>query len=283
MDKFEAQLVKTFQKSSFGRKASGKIEFDLDNGTIGSSGGLKGGILNKEMYAGDFFDSIDYDIVDKMLEVYNHSKALSDGPIYKCVIEVQKGQPKITFYWENKPIKSIDDIAPDMHGNIPTFAYRKHFSAELIEKSDKYALITGQPALVEELIRLDKKVPSHHMEIFALYDWISDTNNGGFGQYFAHKRSWDNTRLPRKDMYPLVRSALMKIEEPSTLALYDEAIALYAHFHDHVEQARRTLDIPPVAKQEESDIDSRYFQMLENLETKVYNYITSNKEIFAYH
>ena len=72
-----------------------------------------------------------------------------------------------------------------------------------------------------------------------------------------------------------------KIKHKAAEDLYCEAIALYSHFYNRVDQIRDAEGIAPIEKQEESDINDRYFQMHDDLESKRCDFIKKNPELFA--
>jgi len=153
----------------------------------------------------------------------------------------------------------------------------------LIEASEQGDLRVGHQALIEVLLSKEAKIPEYHMEFYALNDFISDFYNGGLNQYFARSNTWDSAQYARVDLYPRLREALTKLGREDIQTMFDEAIALYAHYHEHVETARENLDIPSVKKQEESNIGSRFWEIIDDLEGEAESYIKTNKSKFAYH
>ncbi len=283
-ESFEKETKKQFHKSSFAKTANGEISFDLDWGTVGTSGKLTGGrFKKKDMWAMDFFDSVNWDANNRLLELYETSKNHAEGPVYKLIIRFEKGQAKFNYYFENSEIRSLSDIAKDSHGTYPLFAYRSYFTEELIEVSQQGDLRIGHQALIERLLTKELEIPEHHMEFYALNDFISDFYNGGLNQYFARSITWDSAQYARVDLYPRLREALTKLGRKDLKAMFDEAIALYAHYNEHVEEAREKLNIPAVSKQEESNIGSRFWEIIDDLESETESYIKTNKSIFAYH
>lgn len=281
---FEANTRQIFKKSSFANKASGELSFDLDWGAVGMSGKLSGGTFRKkDLWASDFAESIDWDAMQALLSLYDKSKELAEGPLYKCKITFDRGQTEFLYYFENAPIKSLSDIAKNDHGSYPLFSYRKHFSEELIEASGKGELRIGHQALIEVLLPKGVEVPEHHMEFYAINDFIGDFYNGGLNQYFARTITWDSAQYNRAELYPRLSAALTRLGRDDVKNMFDEAIALYAHYNEHVEKGRKAMGIPAVPKQEESDIGSRFWDVVDELEQEVESYIKANKSEFAYH
>lgn len=281
---FEADAKKQFQTSSFAKKATGIISVDLDSGAVSTSGKLIGGTFKKtEMWAMDFFDSTNWNANQTFLKLYETSKKHPKGAIYKCVISFQKGKPEFRYYFEKAPINSLSDIAKDNHGSFPLFAYRSYFTEELIEASGPGELRIGHQALMEFLLPKGVKVSEDHMAFYALNDFISDFYNGGLNQYFGRSVTWDHVKYKRADLYPSLKIALVQIDRSDVSDMFDEAIALYSHYNEHVEEARQAMKIPAVPKQEESNIGSRFWDIIDNLESETERYMKANKSKFAYH
>jgi len=281
---FEKKTTKHFRQSSFAKKANGEISFDLDWGTVGMTGKLTGGRFgNQDMWASDFVESINWNASQDLLNLYENSKAHPNGPIYRCIIRLEKGRPKFRYFLEGTPIYSLSDISKDNNDLYPLFAYRTYFTEELIEASDQGFLLIGHKELISTLLLDGKNVPEYHMEFYALNDFISDFYNGGSNQYFNRTVTWDAAQYDRIKLYPRLREALKKLDREDVRRLFDEAIALYAHYNEHIEEARKKLNIPAIPKQEESDISSRFSEIIDDVERDAENYIKTNKAKFAYH
>ncbi len=281
---FEADFRQRASQSKFGAKGTGKLELDFDNGALGTAGKLEAGLMKKKTeWAHDFLGTIYPNYSDTLTELYETSKSHSEGPVYKYVITFTKGKIAFSKYLERSPVNSLSDIAKDPHGSYPLMAYRRYFTEELIEASLQGDLRIGQQVLVEHLMQTGQSVPDHHMEFHALNDLISDFYNGGFNQYFSRSVSWDAIKSERKDLYPFIRQALIKLEEDEALTVFEEAVALYAHYHPHVEEGRKLMNIASVPKQEESDVGNRFWSIIDGLEQSTENYMKANKGLFAYH
>lgn len=281
---FEADAKKQFQTSSFAKKASGNISIDLESGAVSTSGKLTSGTFFKsEMWAMDFFDSTNWNSRQAFLQLYETSKEHPYGPIYKCVITFQKGKPEFHYHFEKTPINSLSDIAKDNHGSYPLFAYRSYFTEELIEASGPGELRIGHQALIETLLSNGEKVSDDHMAFYALNDFISDFYNGDLNQYFSRSATWDMAKYKRADLYPALKKALVQMKRADVSDLFDEAIALYAHQYEHVEEARRIMKVPAVPKPEGNNIGSRFWDIIDDLESDTESYMKANKAKFAYH
>lgn len=281
---FETKTKSYFKTSSFAKKARGELEFDLDWGVVGMSGQLQGGTLRKKQVSGsDFAESINWDAMEELSNLYEASKAHPHGPIYKCTIKFEKGRVTFRYYFEKAPIHSLSDISKDLHNSYPLFAYRRYFTEELIEASDKGDLRIGHKALIEVLLPEGVDIAEHHMEFYAVNDFISDFLNGGLNQYFARSVTWDSARYERVKLYPRLRRALTKLGRDDVKDMFDEAIAIYAHYETHVEEGRRNMEISAVPKLEESDIGPRFWDLIDDLEEEAERYMKANKSKFAYH
>jgi len=107
-DNFEKEVKKRFHQSTFAKTANGEISFDLDWGTVGTSGKLTGGRLKKkDMWAMDFFDSINWNANENLSNLYETSKTHAEGPLYKLIMKFEKGQIKFDYYFENSTITTV--------------------------------------------------------------------------------------------------------------------------------------------------------------------------------
>ncbi len=210
---FEKKTTKQFRQSSFAKKANGEISFDLDWGTVGMTGKLTGGKFgNQEMWAADFVESINWNSSQDLLDLYETSKNHPNGPIYRCIITLEKGRPKFRYYLEEAPIHSLSDIAKDNNDTYPLFAYRTYFTEELIEASDEGFLLIGHKELISTLLLDGKNVPEYHMELYALNDFISDFHNGGSNQYFDSVRRHIKWHLFRHGLRETLLTSLVDIK-----------------------------------------------------------------------
>jgi hypothetical protein len=193
-----------------------------------------------------------------------------------------KGKANFQYYREEDDFSSIEDIPKDSFGSIPSFIYRKTFSKELIQATDTHKMVIGQSVFVQSLMKAGKVVPETHRIFYSLSDLIGDVNNGGFNQYFERSITWDTAQLPREDLYTDVDTALALIDMIEAREIFRDALAVYAHLYERVNSARQTLGIPAIEKQETSDLDSRYYNILSDLEERFGAYIKANSDVFAY-
>jgi hypothetical protein len=110
------------------------------------------------------------------------------------------------------------------------------------------------------------------MEVYATLEWQCDVNNGTMDQYFA--RSHDTmTGWKRSTLYGVTYRGLFRIQHKIAADMFAESIALYAHFHSGVEEARIELGIPAVPKQERSDIMARFCAISASIDAARTRYI----------
>lgn len=154
------------------------------------------------------------------------------------------------------------------------------FTKDLISHVDKWELDSAIFMFVPAQRQRNGKIPEDLLDMYALVDWQSDTDNGGLNQYFARDVDYFGC-YDREELYPRVLRAIKKVNHPAGENLFSEAMALYSHFYERVNLAREAMDITPVEKQEESDINDRYFQMYDDLESKRRDFVKDNAEEFV--
>ena len=231
---------------------------------------------------GDYFKDQDVNFFKLILDLRKRSLPDEKGPIFKLQIKLLKGKVRFLYYREGDEFSSIEDIPKDIHGGIPSFVYRKMFSKDLILATENYRMTIDQSEFVQALIRADKPVPEKHKLFYSLSDLIGDVNNGGFNQYFERTKTWDSVQLPRKDLYADVDAALAVMDFSPARDIFREALAIYAHLYPRVETARKALGIPAIEKQETTDLDSRYYDILSDLEKNFAAYIKTNLDDFIH-
>ena len=284
MELFEQQ-IKAALDTNFGRRASGNIDVGLEDGAASYSGDFKvKSIFAKETVkeAGEYFEEQNIDLFKLISELRKRSSAGKRGPIFRMKISLVKGKVNFQYYREEDDFSSIEDIPKNSFGSIPLFVYRKAFSKELIQATDTHKMVIGQSAFVQSLIKAGKVVPEFHKLFYSLSDLIGDVNNGGFNQYFERRITWDTAQLSREGLYTDVDAALALIDLVEAREIFREALAVYAHLYERVDAARQTLGISAIEKQETSDLDSRYYSILSELEERFGAYIKANSDVFAY-
>lgn len=285
MRKVEEEIRQLFCRADLGAWAEGQIKCDMSNGSVGHTGHIEYGLLKKSKKdISEIFDALDLDYEDgfesKLFELREASIKESKGPIYRCNINIKGKNIEFEYFWEGSEFKSLAEIEPDIDGNLPSFIYEKIFDEKLISYVDNWEIDSAIFMFVPAQKQRNKLIPEDLLDMYALVDWQSDTDNGGLNQYFARDIDYFGC-FNRDDLYPRVLRAIKKMNHQIAEALFEEAIALYAHFYNRVDRAREIMAIAPVEKQENSDINDRYFQMYNDLEIKRRIFVKEHPELFA--
>lgn len=284
MELFEQQ-IKAALDTKFCRRASGEIDVDLAGGSASYSGGFKlKSVFGKDTVkdAIECFEEQKVDFFKLISSLRTRSSMGERGVIFKLMIILIKGKISFRYYFEGDEFLSIEDIPKNSFGRIPLFVYRKTFSKELIHATKDTHMVIGQSEFVQALMKAGKTIPKNHKLFYSLGDLIGDVNNGGFNQYFERRVTWDTAQLARENMYVDVDSALKQMDMSKARGIFREALAVYAHLYERVELARSALGIPEIEKQETSDLDSRYYAILSDLEKSFGAYIKANSDFFVY-
>jgi hypothetical protein len=226
----------------------------------------------------DILHSIEFS--KTMSELHRISRSIRRGPWYRCDIKFSGKQLAFHYQWEGK-VTCLGDIPPSDVWSTPTFLFRRRFDLKLISELRADNL---EAALVEffgAAFRTRPELPQALYEYYALFDWQADTCNGALDQYYARSGDCMGAGLPRTRLYPLVDGALGRIGFEPARSLFRESIALYSHFHERVDKARIAMGIPSVEKRTESDIMSRYYEMLADLEKAQATYFLTHLSEFA--
>ena len=154
------------------------------------------------------------------------------------------------------------------------------FTKELIAHVNKWELDTAIFMFVPAQKQRNEVIPEDLLDMYALVDWQADTDNGGLNQYFAREIDYFGC-FDREELYPRVLRAIKKVNHQIGENLFSEAMALFSHFYERVDRAREAMDIVAVEKQEESDINDRYFKMYDDLELKRCDFVKQHSELFA--
>lgn len=285
MHKVEQEIKDIFARANLGTWAEGQVKCDMSGGSVGYTGSIKSGLLKKTK--SDITEvlnklNLEYgkDFGSKLYELREESKKETLGPIYHCNINVKCKNVEFEYFWEGTPFQSLSEIEPDINGSLPNFIYERMFTKELISYVDKWELDSAIFMFVPAQKQRNGVIPEDLLDMYALIDWQSDTNNGGLNQYFARDVDYFGC-FNREELYPRVLMAINKVNHQIAQNLYSEAMALYSHFYERVDRARDAMNIAPVEKQEESDINDRYFQMYDELELKRRDFVKEHSELYA--
>lgn len=285
MQKVEQEIKDIFAKADLGIWPEGQVKCDMSGGSVGHTGSITSGLLKKtKTDITEILDKLDLDYEDdfgsKLYKLREESKKESLGPIYRCNINVKGQNIEFEYFWESSPFRALSEVEPDINGSLPNFIYEKLFTEELISHVDKWELDSAIFMFVPAQKQRNEEIPEDLLDMYALVDWQSDTDNGGLNQYFARDVDYFCC-YDREELYPRVLRAINKVNHPTAESLFSEAMALYSHFYDRVNRAREAMDIVPIEKKEESDINDRYFQMYDDLESKRRDFVKENAEQFA--
>ncbi|ASK18604.1 DMP19 family protein [Halomonas sp. N3-2A] len=285
MQRVEQEIRVIFEKADLGTWPDGQVKCDMSGGSVGHTGSITSGLLKRtKTDITQILEKLDLEYGDdfgsKLFELREESKKESLGPIYRCNINVKGKNIEFEYFWEGSPFNFLSEVEPDINGSLPNFIYEKMFTKELISYVDKWELDSAIFMFVPAQKQRNEDIPEDLLDMYALVDWQCDTDNGGLNQYFARDVDCFGC-YNREELYPRVLRAIKKVNHLAAEILYSEAMALYSHFYDRVNRAREAMDIASIEKQEESDINDRYFQMYDDLESKRRDFVKENAEKFA--
>lgn len=285
MKNIEEKIETLLLSANLGVWPEGQIKCDMTNVSAGYTGSITSGLIKKTKI--DFIEILDsldldpeVDFSSLLFKLREASKSEQKGPIYLCNIIVKGKKLTFKYFWEGESFSSLDEIEPDLHGSLPSFIYERMFTTELIEHIKNWELDTAIFMFVPAQKQRKEEIPAPLLDMYALIDWQSDTDNGGLNQYFARDIDYFGC-FDREELYPRVLKAIRNIGHKKSEKLYQEAIALYSNFYGRIEHARVNMNIEAVPKEEESDINDRYFQIYEELESVRHSYIKDNSKIYA--
>lgn len=260
-----------------GIRPRGLIKCEASSGSSGFTGSVETGWFQRHRH--DITELLDTpqrpspSLFELLANLREASRSLPFGPWYRCNIRIQsRDRIEFEYYWENGPQSSIKDLERDIHGDFPQFVLERRFDRELVSYLTDFELNNCLLFFVPTRVVLNQPVTDPLMEIFATIEWQSDINNGGTNQYFARDHE-PMTGLPRGPLYEMTHRGLIRIKHAAAAALFEESIALYAHFYPRVEQARLSMRISPLPQQDQSDILDRFYALQDSLDDARATYI----------
>lgn len=265
---------------------TGLIKCDASSGYMAMTGSLQ---RSESAETTDFlsllpqdYDNPERDFTSLVERLHKESLGNSDLPSwYRCNIQIRGSDCTFRFWREDEAVTDLSVLEPTIDGSTPTFPFRNKFPLALLQqlREAEYhdAFLTFAPlAMLEQ-----RQISGTFLGYFALIDWQADTNNGSLDQYFARPTDWLGAEVERARLYPEVRSSLRRLDLPAALDLFEEAIGLYSHFHQRVDEARAAMGIAAVPKQTQSDIMGRYYDMLDEIERRQWEYFGQHLHEFA--
>ena len=267
-----------------GPRPVGVIRAHAEHGAVGFRGAVEVGDQARRVVdfaSPDFRAAHDGEtgLIDLLEELRTASIASAPGPWYYVIISARPDDAiEFEYFLERTPLASIADLKLEQYDHVPAHVFRQRFDAALVAELSDFEVNAGIAAHVADRIDAGSPVSPVLLELFATIDWEGDVNNGGMDQYFARRHS-DYSGAPRREYYPLVHAGLLRIGADAAAALFAESIALYAHFHPEVEQARVAMGIPAVARQETSDIGGRYYRFQADLDRLRAAHVRAHPEV----
>lgn len=275
MKEIEAKISSLIRRRIAGSRPVGLIKCDLGGGTTSATGEVETGLFRRKkedadgIISGPNEPSNFFDLLRQLREA---SFSLPNGPAYHCNIHIKNAEISFQYFLENAPFSSIKELELNVHGKVPDFVFSRRFDPELVRAISDFevndSLLFYVPARAAKVLPVTDAL----MEVYATLEWQCDVNNGAMDQYFA--RDHDTmTGWERSVLYGVTYRGLLRIQQEEAARLFAESIALYAHFHPRVEEARVGLGISAVPKQEHSDIMDRYYAIERSIESARVRYI----------
>ena len=289
MEALEREIATLFERRF---SARGWAEVRLTVHDAGGAQSFEGSRLDADGVERPLRDAETWDIVgfdeaasrqlsDLLFDLHEASQAASLGPWYCAEIRVAKGAGLTTVYhWEGTPVRSVAELK--VHGlSVPLHPFKGGLSASLLRDWPERLLADAIDTFVIAQSQRGGAVAMPVLEVFALYDWIGDTNNGGHNQYFARRQDQVGAGIDRTILYPHALAMLTRLGVDEWQDLYEEAIALFAHFHPGLEAVRQQLGIEAVPRQEQADLDDRFFEVSGAMQERLCEYIRANVDSLA--
>lgn len=198
------------------------------------------------------------------------------GPIDGVQFVVSGRSCDVRYRWIQDQIDEFHETEGQSDG-IPFFVVMSDFSERVVTRvrsRDVYSIMLT----IGRLVFLDAEhYPRPLVEACAIVDWLADTRNGAFDQYFARKK----VRLTRTEVYSFVLSGLQRIGQDAGADLFCEGIAIYSHFEPEIEKARSSMGIERVPRVSESDIMSRFYHLHREIESRLADHFVAQPTEFA--
>lgn len=287
MKEAEAEIAQ-FLVSNFIRRGWREIELDVHDvgGAQSYDGRVKRGWLQqseplRNKKTGDVYgldDKGQVALSDLLFRLREMSESEAEGPWYHARIVVHRsGSAETRYWWEGTEISSPSELIGNDLG-LPVHPFKRRVSASLLEKWPQDQLCQ----CVEQFVRSQRgAVPPSALRLYAASDWLADANNGGHNQYFSRSSDWLGAGIPKGRLIVAVHEMLSALGQREWLMVFEEAVGLWSHFVPGVDAARLEAQIPPVPRREQSDLDSRFFEVSGHIYEALNNYVKLHIAEFA--
>lgn len=276
MDRIESQITELLRSKLPGARPLGLIKCDAAEGVVGFTGHVESGFFRRKKL--DISDILhrthtgEPDFSDLLARLREASRAMPEGPLYRCDIGIDGRTISYRYYWENTPFESVHEIERGIDGHVPNFVLARRFDRALVPELTDFDANNALFFYVPARIKQGKPVSGPLLEVFATLEWQSDVNNGAMNQYFARDHE-PMTGLERSQLYGATHRGLLRIGCSDAASLFAESISLYAHFYPRVEAARNELGFAEIPRQDQSDIMNRYYALDQSLDDCRVKYI----------
>ncbi len=196
MDSVEREIAMLFERQ-FSARGWAEVRLTVhDAGGAQSFDGTRLGVdgVERPLRDEDTWDIVGFDeatsrqLSDLLFDLHGASQAAPLGPWYCAEIIVRRGSDlTATYHWEGTPVKSVAELK--VHGlSVPLHPFKRALPAALLREWPERLLADAIDTFVIAQSQRGAPIPPSVLEVFALYDWIGDTNNGGHNQYFGRRQ-----------------------------------------------------------------------------------------------
>ena len=245
-----------------GPKRAGMLEAYFD-GHVSFGGQLKYGIVSLGRLV-SIAKALDRPVTDDnslsilLSELAEAAKHSPNGPWYALDVTIKNKTCDFKYYYMNDPELTVQNVKRTQFGRLPEFLYVKHFNKELVDAADENDIFYALENIVHKATERDVSLHEDMLDFYAIYDWITDVRNGYWGQYFGRVTdSWETGKYSRKEMYGRVIRGLNTVGETETADLFKDAIGLYSHLVEFVEEARVELGIPKPKEPNDDELNEK--------------------------
>jgi hypothetical protein len=215
-------------------------------------------------------------VSEALFALHDASLAEPLGPWYHAELSLRAdGSIAAKYWWEGTDVASIAEIVPDSLG-LPTFPFKRRIRGSLLREWPRDQLIYAIETYVVHRVHAGDAVPDLHVDLYAVSDWLGDAGNGGHDQYFARVTDYLGAQLPRVELYARAHRMLGRLARPDWVALYEEAIATWSHFHPRLDAQREGLGIAARPRQDESDVDGRLHRVSTDIHAALCAYVAEH-------